>query len=134
MGARRKTENDESDGPLIDPRLVLDAIMDHVAMERAESIEVFTPEEDRWARELREKVESKLAELRRQHTPVQPPHKRLAPIPEELFALDRDALVVRLDTLRQESGIRDAHQDLTGLTPDDLRTMIAGLLNPPIED
>jgi hypothetical protein len=134
MGARRKTENDESDGPLIDPRLVLDAIMDHVAMERAESIEAFTPEEDRWARELREKVESKLAELRRQLTPVQPLHKRLAPIPEELFALDRDALVVRLDTLRQESGIRDAHQDLTGLTPDDLRTMIAGLLNPPIED
>ena len=134
MGARRKTENDESDGPLVDPRLVLDAIMDHVAMERAESIEVFTPEEDRWARELRQKVESKLEELDRQLTPVQPRHKRLAPIPEELFALDRDALVARLGTLRQELGIRYAHQDLTGLTPDDLRTMIAALLNPAIEE
>lgn len=134
MGARRKTENDESDGPLVDPSLVLDAIMDHVAMERAESIEVFTPEEDRWARKLRQEVEIKLAELGRQLTPVQPRHKPLAPIPEELFALDRDALVIRLDTLRQELGIRDAQQDLTGLTPDELRTMIAALLNPPIEE
>jgi hypothetical protein len=134
MGARRKTENDESDGPLVDPSLVLDAIMDHVAMERAESIEVFTPEEDRWARELRQKVEIKLEELRQQLTPVQPTHKRMPPISDELRALDRDALVLRLGTLRQELGVRDVHQDLTGLTPDDLRAMIADLLNPLIEE
>jgi hypothetical protein len=131
MASRNKTENpDTTDNPVADPSFVLDAVMDHVALEHAESAEVFTPEEDRWAHGVRQRVDRELAALRRQLTPDQPPHKRL-PIPEELLALDRQALLARLETLRQGSGIRYAHQDLTGLTCDDLRQMIAAILGPP---
>jgi hypothetical protein len=135
MAPRNKTEDSETgDNACADPSFVLDAVMDHVALEHAESAEVFTPDEDRWARGVRQRVDRELAALRRQLTPEQPRHKRLAPIPQELLALDRHALIARLEILRQGSGVRYAHQDLTGLTCDDLRQMIAAILGPPTEE
>lgn len=118
----------------IDPTAVLDAIMDHVALEHAESAEFFTPSEDRWARELRQQVDRSLAALRRQLTPTQPKYKRLPPVPDELLNLEREALIARLTSLRQASNVRYAHQDLTGLTCDDLRQMIVAISGPPREE
>jgi hypothetical protein len=117
-----------------DTTAVLDAIMDHVALEHAESAEVFTPSEDRWARQLRQEVDRSLAALRRQLTPAQPKYKRLPPVPDELLALEREALIARLTSLRQASNVRYAHQDLTGLTCDDLRQMIVAISGPPHEE
>jgi hypothetical protein len=135
MAARRKTENpDAAENPAADPAVVLDAVMDHVALERAERAEVFTADEDRWARGLRQHVDRELAALRRQLTPAEPRRKRLAPIPDELLALDRGALLARLEILRQGSGVRYAQQDLNGLTTDDLRQMVAAILEPPTEE
>jgi hypothetical protein len=135
MGPKKDTNHcDAAEKTDVDPSAVLDAIMDHVALEHAESAEVFTPEEDRWARGLRARVDRELAALRRQLTPAQPRHKRLPPIPDELLALDREQLVGRLTSLRQASCIRYAHQDLTGLTCDDLRQLIVAILGPPGEE
>ena len=122
------------DKPDYNPVAVLDAIMDCVALEHAESTEVFTPSEDRWARKLRQEVERGLAALRRQLTPSQARYKRLRPIPEELLKLERDALIARLTSLRQASSVRYAHQDLTGLTNDDLRQLIVAISEPPHEE
>ena len=135
MGPKCTTDHsDIADKPDADPSVVVDAVMDHVAMEYAESAEVFTPEEDAWARGVRQRVDRELAALRRQLTPSQPRHKRLPPIPDELLALDRQALLVRLTSLHQASGVRYAHQDLTGLTCDDLRQMIVAISEPPTEE
>lgn len=135
MGPKKDTDRcDAAAKADVDPSAVLDAIMDHVALEHAESAEIFTPEEDRWARGLRVRVDRELAALRRQLTPAQPRHKRLPPIPDELLALDREQLVGRLTSLRQASSIRYAHQDLTGLTCDDLRQLIVAILGPPREE
>ena len=135
MGPKKETDHpDMVDKPAADPRVVFDAVMDHVALEHAESAEVFTPEEDRWARGVRQRVDRELAALRRQLTPTQPRRKRLPPIPDELLALDREALIGRLTSLRQASGVRYAHQDLTGLTCEDLRQLIVAILEPPREE
>jgi hypothetical protein len=135
MGHKNKTDKSHvTDKPSADVVAIVDAVMDHVAQEYADSAEVFTPEEDRWAQALRRRVDSELARLRRQLTPVRSTRKRLPPISDELRALDRDGLLARLAVLRQASGVRYAHQDLTGLTTDDLRQLVAVILEPPTEE
>ena len=93
----------------------------------------FTPEEDAWARNVRQGVETKLAALRRQLTPLEPKRKRVAPIPDEIRALDRPELLSQLQLLRSRLSLRYAHMDLTGLSTDDLRQMVATILEPPTE-
>jgi hypothetical protein len=135
MGLKNKTDKSHvMDIPSADVVAIVDAVMDHVAQEYAESTAVFTPEEDRWAQALRRRVESELARLRRQLTPARSIRKRLPPISDELRALDRDALLARLAVLRQASGVRYAYQDLTGLTADGLRQLIAVIMEPPTEE
>jgi hypothetical protein len=93
----------------------------------------FTPEENEWARNVRRSVEMRLAALRRQLTPEEPKRRRLAPIPEYLRALDRTALLARLEALRTRQNVRYAHLDLTELTEEDLRQIVATILEPPTE-
>jgi hypothetical protein len=107
--------------------------MDHLAQEEADTTE-FTPEEDRWARRVRQGVDTQIAALRRQLTPVRPKLESLPPIPDEIRALDREGLLARLEILRQGPGVRYAHMNLTGLTTDDLRQMVAAILEPPIAE
>lgn len=122
--------NDKHDKPPTDPLAFIDTVMDHVAQEEAEADEVeFTPEEDRWARGVRQNLDTHLAALRRQLTPAQPTHKHLAPIPDEIRALDREGLLARLEILCQSPHARARYtpQDLTGLTTDELRQMVVML-------
>ncbi|HEU4726477.1 MAG TPA: hypothetical protein VFT22_01250 [Kofleriaceae bacterium] len=111
---------------------LLDVAQDHVAQEGTDGAE-FTPEEDEWARNVRQSVEMRLAALRRQLTPEQPKRRRLAPIPEDLQALDRSALLARLEALRIRQSVRYAHLNLTELSTEDLRQMVATILEPPTE-
>ena len=123
--------NDKHDKAPTDPIAFVDTVMDHVAQEEADSAE-FTPEEDRWARGVRQNVDTHLAALRRQLTQIQP--ERPTSIPDEIRALDREALLTRLEILLQGSDVRHAHVDLTELTTDELRQMVAAILEPPTEE
>lgn len=132
-----KKDTDHSDIAVtsdIDAAFVVDAVMDHVAMEAAESAEVFTPHEDRWAHGIRRRVDRELAALRRQIRAAPPRYKRLPLIPDELLALDRHALIERLTSLGQAFAVRCAHQDLTELTCNDLRQMIVAILGSAKEE
>jgi hypothetical protein len=133
MGAN---SNHKHDRDPVDPVAFVNTIMDHLAQEdpvEADTTE-FAPEEDRWARRVRQGVDTQLAALRRQLTPVRPKLKRLPPIPDEIRALDHEGLLARLEILREGPGVRYAHMDLTGFTTDDLRQMVAAILEPPIEE
>jgi hypothetical protein len=123
--------NDKHDKPPTDPITFVDTVMDHVAQEEADNAP-FTPEEDRWALGIRQNVDMHLAALRRQLTLDQPTSKR--PISDEIRALDREGLLAQLEVLRRGPGARYAHLDLTRLTTDDLRQMLAEILEPSTEE
>jgi hypothetical protein len=120
---------DQHDRPAPDAVAILDAVIDHVAEEEAEN-GVSTAQEVRWAHDLRRKMQSHIAALRRQLTPVQPIVRRSVPIGSEIRALDREGLLAQLEALRQVGDLRYAHQDLTGLSDADLRRMLAILMEP----
>lgn len=119
--------------PVVDPVAVVNTIMDYVAHDEADLLE-FTPQEDRWATKVRDKVDAQLAALRRQLTPTAVTLKRPPSIPDEIRELDRDGLLVRLNILQQQPGVRFAHLDLEGLSTEDLRQMVAAILKPPQAD
>jgi hypothetical protein len=121
---------DQHDRPAPDSIAILDAVIDHVAEEEAEN-GVSTAQEARWAHDLRRKMQSHIAALRRQLTPVQPMVRRSVPIGSEIRELDREGLLAQLETLRQVGDLRYAHQDLKGLSDADLRRMLAILMEPP---
>jgi hypothetical protein len=75
-------------------------------------------------------VKSKLAELRRQHTPATATVREGIVIPDTILALDREALLARLENLRQAGAVRYSHQELIGLSDSDLRGMLALLVSP----
>jgi hypothetical protein len=121
------------DKPSPDSVAVLETILEHVADEEAEFGES-TAADDRWARNLRQQTAVHIAALRRQLIPARPVVKRAAPVPDRILSLDREELLAQLELLRQSPAVRFAHQDLTGLTTDDLRLMVAAILEPPTEE
>jgi hypothetical protein len=121
----------QHDGPAPDAASILDAVIDHVAEEEAEN-GVSTEQDARWAHDLRRKMQSHIAALRRQLTPVQPMVRRSVPIGSQIRVLDREGLLAQLEALRQVDDIRYAHQDLTGLSDADLRRMLAILMEPTV--
>lgn len=85
--------------------------------------------ETAWALSERQAVESRLAALRRQHTPSRSPsttHK-LATISLEIQGLNRPALLRRLTSLSSLPGVQIAHLELDRLSDDDLRRVVAEL-------
>jgi hypothetical protein len=89
--------------------------------------EDFGVREDRWAQKIRRDLDARLAGLRRRLNPARPSQHRATRISAALRALDRPELVARLDALRQAPGIRVAHLELSGLTTEDLRLLVAEL-------
>lgn len=120
--------NDKDDKPVRDASAVLDAVIDLVAEEEAENGEP-TEQDIRWSRDLRAQMQSRIAALRRQLTPAQPNAPQDTPPGAEIHALDREGLLARLEALRGD-GERNARPDLTGLSDDDLRQMLANLVGP----
>jgi hypothetical protein len=113
---------------------ILDAIYNDAALADAEA-GTATPEDKKWAREVRSSVQARLAEMRRNLTPAAAPAKKAQPIRPSLLALGRDALVERLTQLTQRMGgaVQFAHRHLAGLSDDDLRRLI-DTLDPAAAD
>jgi hypothetical protein len=85
-----------------------------------------TRADDRWSRELGEKLAARVAELRRNLLPAVAPIERAKPIRTKWLALRRDELLAKLDELtRAMSGaVQYAHRDLQGLSDNDLRQLL----------
>jgi hypothetical protein len=107
-----------------DPIAIWDDILELVAEDDAETGEA-TEEDMQWSQRLDARVKSRVAELRRRLTPTDVSIKRGVTIPAEIQALDRDAVVARLEILRQADRVLYQHRELTGLSDNGLRLMLA---------
>jgi hypothetical protein len=117
---------DKDDGPTLDAVAILDAVIEHVAQEEAEN-GVPTEEDIRWSREVRLKVQARIAALRAQLTSARPSDPPAVPIGSDIRALDREGLLARLEAHRQGDGVRS---DLASLSDEDLRRMLERLTEP----
>jgi hypothetical protein len=101
---------------------VLDTIAHQVALEDAENGKP-TAEDRKWSKELGVKVEARLAELRRNLTPADPPKERARPLRASTLAMARDALMGAIERITSSMGgqVQYAHRNLTKLSDDDLR-------------
>ncbi|HEY4177985.1 MAG TPA: hypothetical protein VGM90_14155 [Kofleriaceae bacterium] len=104
---------------------ILDAVYNDAALVEAESGKS-TPEDQRWARDVRSSVQARLAEMRRNLTPATEAPKKAKPIRPSLLAVGRDALLEKLTqlTTTMGGGVQYAHRHLGGLSDDDLRRLI----------
>ena len=75
--------NDKGDGPIPDPIAILDAVIDHVAEEEAETGEP-TEQDLRWSHDLRREMQSRIAALRGQLTSAQPIAQPVSPVSTEV--------------------------------------------------
>lgn len=132
---------DKDDGPLPDAVAILDAVIDHVAQEEAESGEP-TEQDIRWSRDVRRQLQSRVAGMRRQldqpdqldqldrqrPQAIEPaePTTSMGDDSHALRALDREALLARLKPLHPPG----AHPDLASLGDEELRWMLARLTRP----
>jgi len=107
-----------------DPIAIWDDILDLAAEDDADTGEP-TAKDRQWSQRLDARVKSRIAELRRSLTPTDAPIKRGVTIPPEVLALDRDAIVAQLEILRQGEHVRYSHQELTGLSDNNLRILLA---------
>lgn len=107
---------------------ILDAIYNDVALVDAEDGDA-TPEDRRWAGEVRNRVQARLAELRRNLLPAEAPPRPAKPIRAKYLAMARDALLSAVDEITQRMGgtVQVAHRNLSGLSDDDLRRLLETL-------
>lgn len=113
-----------------DPIAAWDAIVDLAAEDDMASYQP-TPDDLQWARRVDAMVQARLDTLQHQITRSRSVIKRGVAIPREIQALGRPELLARLEAMRQRPGVRYAHQDLTGLSDHDLRTMLVVLMKKP---
>jgi hypothetical protein len=110
-----------------DPRAVWNDIIDLVAEDDAETVES-SEGVKQWSRRLDAQIKSRLAELRRRLTPTEVEIKRDVTIPPEIQAMNHDALVAQLESLRQSGYVSIQHHRLTGLDDDGLRRALVLVL------
>lgn len=120
MTHRRRSRSSEPE-----PTHPLEKLIREVAADSFE--EDLGVREDMWAQKVRRALDAKLAGLRRQLSPARSPQPPATRIPAELRALDRAELVARLEALQQTRGDRIAHVELSDLTTEDLRLLVAEL-------
>lgn len=82
--------------------------------------------EDRWAQGVRRNLDTQLAALRRRLVPAKGA-ARVTRISAELRALGRAGLLARLADLQSRPEVRFAYLQLTELTTEDLRLLVAEL-------
>jgi len=85
-----------------------------------------TSADDRWSRELGDKLQARLAELRRNLLPAAAPIQKAKPIRGKWLVLTRDQLIAKLTELTQSmsGAVQYAHRDLQGLSDNDLRQLL----------
>jgi hypothetical protein len=107
-----------------DPRAVWSDILEMVADDDAETGES-SERVKQWSRRLDAQIKSRVAELRRRLTPTDVEIKEDVTIPPEILAMDHDALVAQLESMRQSGIVSIQHQQLTGLNDKSLRQALA---------
>lgn len=108
---------------------VLAVIFDHVADEIADSTNSEPTEADRrWAHDEHAKMQARIAEMRREHTPTHIVIERAVPISPAIRALTREELLAQLEGVSHSRAVQYAYRNLTRLTDDDLRQMLAVLV------
>jgi hypothetical protein len=100
---------------------ILDTIYEQAAVEAMDG--KTTTDDRRWAEAVSKRVQSRLAELRRNLVPAAAPLAKAKPVRPSLLAMGRDALLARLEVLTGPS-VRYAHRNLDGLSDDDLRRLV----------
>jgi hypothetical protein len=103
---------------------VLDALTHQVALEEAEN-GTATASDRAWSKDLGIKIEARLAELRRNLTPADPPKERARPLRPSTLAMARDALLAAIARLvkSMDGQVQYAHRNLKKLSVDDLRQL-----------
>jgi hypothetical protein len=101
---------------------VLDAINYQMALDDAENGRA-TADDKKWSMHLGVKIEARLAELRRNLTPADPPKERARPLRASTLTMARDALMEGIARLTNAMGgqVQYAHRNLKKLSDDDLR-------------
>ena len=107
-----------------DPRAVWGDILEMVADDDAETGES-SEAVKQWSRRLDARIKSRVAELRRRLTPTDVEIKQDVMIPPEILAMDHNALVAQLESMRQSGIVSIQHQQLTGLSDKSLRQALA---------
>jgi hypothetical protein len=100
---------------------ILDAIYQESALDAMDG--KATADDRRWAEGVSKRVQSRLAELRRNLVPAAVPLAKAKPVRSSLIAMGRDALLAKLEALTGPS-VRYAHRNLDGLSDDDLRRLV----------
>lgn len=110
---------------------ILDEVSHQSAQAAVDRRKKSTPEERAWSRELGVKIDARLAELRRNLTPADPPVESAKPIRPSTLAMMRDALIEGVTRFTQSRGgaVQFAHRNLKRLSDDDLRRLY-DLLDP----
>jgi hypothetical protein len=103
---------------------MLEAISYQAALAEAEHGKS-KPEDERWSRELGERLKARLAEMRRNLLPAATV-ETAKPICPSLMELARDVLIAKITAFTQSMGgaVQYAHRDLNGLSDDDLRRLL----------
>jgi hypothetical protein len=109
----------------------LDAVLHHIALEAMEH-NASTERNDRWANGLHQKMQSQIAALRRQRVPARAAISPIEQIPTDYQGLVRKSLLARIEALRNSGSVRYAHLEVTGLSDEDLRRLLA-TLEPPAD-
>jgi hypothetical protein len=109
----------------------LDAVLHHVALEAMEH-DTWTERSDCWANGLHQKMQSQIAALRRQRAPARAAISPIEQVPTDYQGLVRKSLLARIEALRHSGSVRHAHLEVTGLSDEDLRRLLA-TLEPPAE-
>jgi hypothetical protein len=110
---------------------ILDAIYRDAALVEAEQGES-TPEDRRWAKDFRARLQSRIAEERRALLPAATVPKKARPIRPSILAMTYDALLARIAVLTERLGdsVQFAHRHKTDLSIDDLRQILEALEEP----
>jgi hypothetical protein len=113
---------------------VLDDISYQAALAEAEH-GASTKEDERWSREVGDKLQARLAELRRSLLPAAAPIQKAKPIRTKWLGLDRQAMIAKLTEITQamSGAVQYAHRDLQGLSDNDLRQLLDLLDTSPRE-
>jgi hypothetical protein len=101
----------------------LEAIFHDAALAAAEEGES-TPEKQAWAAGVRQRLEQRVADMRRSLAPAGKPAK---PIAARYLAMARDAVIARLEELVLGGRVQIAHRNLSALSDDDLRRLLESI-------
>lgn len=110
---------------------ILEEISHHAAQAAVARRRKKTAQERQWSRDLGVSLDARLAELRRNLTPEDPPTETAKPIRPTTLAMTRDAVIEAITKLTESMGgaVQLAHRNLKRLSDDDLRRLY-DLLDP----